>query len=361
MITMKRYALLFLCVYLTVPVFAQDEAKQREEFYAAAEHFEKLGKLFRQTTERAAPSIVTIRVKQDRTVGRNRQTRMTVEESGSGIIATIAQKQMILTNRHVLEEAEPNAITILTHDRKILTPVKIASNEDFDLAVIEVAEKLPQSANFGDSDKVQIGEIVLALGNPLGLDRSLSMGVISAVGRRNVPRATGTAPRTGFLQTDAAVNPGSSGGMLLNLQGETIGVLTAIATQGGGHEGIAFVMPINAVLRIAEQLVQTGTVVKPHIGFGFESTITLDERRKLGIDRLIGAKVRSIDPDTPAEKAGLKVGDVVLQFGNTEVEDGIHVIHLVAQSAIGKPVTLQINRDKKILNITVTPSTQLSR
>ena len=358
---MVRYALLFLCFCLTVPVFAQDEAQQRTEFYAAAEHFEKLGKLFRQTTELAAPSIVTIRVKQDRAVGRNRSTRMTIEESGSGIIATIASKKVILTNRHVLEEAEPNAITILTHDRKILTPVKIAANEDFDIAVIEVAEELPKSAQFGDSDKVQVGDIVLALGNPLGLDRSLSMGVISAVGRRNVPRATGSAPRTGFLQTDAAVNPGSSGGMLLNLRGETIGVLTAIATQGGGHEGIAFVMPINAVLRIAEQLVKTGTVVRPHVGFGFERTITSEERQQLGIDRWIGARIRSIIPDTPAEWSGLKVGDVILTFNETEVEDELHVTHLVAQSAIGKPVVMRINRDGKMLNITVTPASQMSR
>ena len=357
---MERCILLLLCLCLTVSVFAQ-EGEQRDEFYAAAEHFEKLGKLFRHTTERAAPTIVNIRVTQSRSVGRNRPTKMTIEESGSGIISTIAQKQVILTNRHVIEEAERNAITILTHDRKMLTPVNITTNEDFDLAIIEVAEELPQSAPFGDSSKVQVGDIVLAIGNPFGLDRSVSMGVISAVGRRHVPGAVGSAPRTGFFQTDAAVNPGSSGGMLLNLRGEVIGVITAIATKGGGHEGVAFVMPINAVLRIAEQLVKTGTVVKPHIGFGFESTLSSEERRSLGIDRFIGAKIRNVDPDTPAEEAGLKVGDVVLQFGNVEVEDGIHVIHLVAQSEIGEPVALIINRNGKILHLTVTPAIQLSR
>ena len=278
------------------------------------------------------------------------------------MIAVVAGKQVILTNRHVLGEAERESIAILTHDRRFLTPVKIASNEDFDLAVIEIAEMLPQSAaRLGDSDQVQIGDIVLAIGNPVGLDRSVSMGVISAVGRRRVPGAVGSAPRTDFFQTDAAVNPGSSGGMLLNLRGETIGILTAIATQGGGHEGIAFVMPINFVLRIAEQLVRTGTVVKPHIGFGFETTISSEERRKLGIDRFIGAKIGSIEPDTPAEKSGLKVGDVVMQFGNIEVEDGLHVTHLVAQSIIDKPVVLRINRDGKLFNITVTPIMRVSR
>ena len=363
MVVMERYTLLFLCVCLTVPAFAQNGQVQRGDFDAAVEHFEKFSKLLRQNTESVAPNVVNIKVTRDRPAptGRSRAARMTIEESGSGIISTVAGKQVILTNRHVIDEAEPTAITILTHDRRILTPVKIATNEDFDLAVIEVAEKLPQSATFGDSDKVQVGDVVLAIGNPFGLDRSVSMGVISAVDRRRVPGAAGSAPRTSFFQTDAAVNPGSSGGMLLNLRGETIGILTAIATQGGGHEGIAFVMPINTVLRIAEQLVQTGTVIKPHVGFGFESTIPIEERRRLGIDRLIGAKIRSIDPDTPADKAGLKVGDVVLKFGNTEVEDGLHVIHIVAQSAIDKPVVLQINRGGEMLNVTITPAMQLSR
>jgi len=283
------------------------------------------------------------------------------EESGSGIIATIAQKQVILTNRHVIGETEQSVIQILTHDRRLLTPTKTTTNEDFDIAVIEIAEKLPQSARLGDSDQVRVGDVVLAIGNPFGLDRSTSMGMISAVGRRQVPGATGTVPRVGFFQTDAAINPGSSGGMLLNLRGETIGMVTAIATQGGGSEGVAFVMPINVVLRIAEQLVQKGTVVKPHVGFNFEQTISWEERRSLGIDRLIGAKIKGIAPDSPAARAGLKIGDLILAYNNVEVEDDLHITHLVVQSEIGKPVNLRVNRNGEILNVTVTPVEQLSR
>ena len=359
---MRRVVPLFLFVCLTLPVFAQDADRHRAEFLATAEHFEKLGTLFRQGAELATPAAVSIRVTQDRIVGRgNRSARMTIEESGSGIIATIVQKQIILTNRHVVAGAEQNAIQILTHDRKILTPTKITVNEDFDLAVIEVAETLPPSALFGDSDQVRVGDIVLAIGNPFGLDRSVSMGIVSAVGRREVPGSTGSTPRIGFFQTDAAVNPGSSGGMLLNLRGEVVGVLTAIATQGGGNEGVAFVIPINPVIRIAEQLVRTGTVVKPQIGIGFDSPFSPEERRRLGIDRLVGAKIGSVASDSPADRAGLQVGDVVLVFGNTEVEDSLHVIHLVAQSEIDKPVVLRIKRDEEMLNITVTPAAQLSR
>jgi serine protease Do len=355
---MKRVIPLILFACLTVPAFAEGAGQQRTEFLAAAEHFEKLGALFRQSVELATPAAVNIQVTQSRTAGRGR--RVTIE-SGSGIIVTIAQKQVILTNRHVVEEAELDTIQILTHDRKILTPTKIAMNEEFDLAVIEVVETLPQSAALGDSDTVRVGDVVLAIGSPFGLDRSVSMGIISAVGRRTVPGTITSPPRVSFFQTDAAVNPGSSGGMLLNLRGEVIGILTAIATQGGGNEGVAFVMPINAVLRVAEQLVQTGTVVRPIIGSFFEPIFSLEERRRLGIDRLVGARITNIAPDTPAERAGLQVGDVVLTFGATEVEDASHIVHLIAQSEIGKPVVLRINRDSEIRNVTVTPMAQLSR
>jgi serine protease Do len=359
---MERFFLLFWCVCLTVPVVAQDGDRQRDELHAAAEHFEKLGKLFRQCTEQAAPAVVNIRVTQTRPSGtRGTRPPSMTEESGSGIIATIAQKQVILTNRHVIEEAERGALQILTHDRKLLTPTNITTNEDFDIAVIEVAEKLPLSARFGDSDQVQVGDVVLAIGNPFGLDRSASMGIISAVGRRKVPGAAGSVPRVGFFQTDAAINPGSSGGMLLNLRGEAIGMITAIATQGGGSEGVAFVMPINAVLRIAEQLVQKGAVVKPYAGFNFEQTISLEERRNLGIDRLIGAKIKGVSSDSPAAQAGLTVGDVILAYNNTEVEDDLHVTHLVIQSEIGKPAVLRINRNGELLDVTIIPAEQLSR
>ena len=357
---MKRFVPFFLFICFAVPSFAQDTERQRAEFLATAEHFEKLGTLFRKSVELASPSAVNISITQSRAVGRGNR-RLTIEESGSGIVATIADKQVILTNRHVIAEAGQNPIQILAHDRRILTPTKITTNAEFDLAVIEVVEALPQSAVFGDADKVQVGDVVLAVGNPFTLDRSVSMGIISAVGRREVPGSDSPPPRVGFFQTDAAVNPGSSGGMLLNLRGEVIGIVTAIATQGGGNEGVAFVMPINAVLRVAEQLVQTGTVVKPHIGCSFDRTFSLEERRRLGIDRLVGAKIGSVAPDTPAERAGLQTGDVVLTFDQTEVEDSLHVIHLVAQSEIDKPVVLRINRNGETLNITITPMELLSR
>ena len=355
---MERYLIFFLCICLTVPALAQNEVRQYAVSHAAPEHLEQLSELFRQSAEQAAPAVVHIRVaRRTRLLSPNRER----EESGSGIIATIAQRQVILTNRHVLGGAEPGAIEMMTHDRRLLTITRIVDNEEFDLAVIEVAEELPQSVRFGDSDQVRVGDIVLAIGNPFGLDRSVSMGIISAVGRRNVPGTSGSAaPRVDFFQTDAAVNPGSSGGMLLNLRGEIIGIVTAIATQGGRNEGVAFVMPINVVRRVAEQLVTEGRVVRPYIGFGFERNFSHEQRRQLGIDRAIGAKIQAVVEDSPAEQAGLVRGDVVLMFGNIEVEDDVHIHHLTAQLEIGKPVVLRINRDGELLNITVTPTAHLS-
>ncbi|MDR0327499.1 MAG: trypsin-like peptidase domain-containing protein [Planctomycetaceae bacterium] len=358
---MERNALLFLCLCLTFPAFAQDGDRQRDEIHVVAEHFEQLGKLFRQSVERAAPTVVHISVTPNRPAGRGtRSPKIPAEESGSGIIVAIAQKNVVLTNRHVIEEADQNSIQIITHNRRILTPTKITVNEDFDLAVIEVAEKLTNPAPLGNSDEVRVSDIVFAIGNPFGLDRSVSMGIISALERRRVPGTTGAIPRVGFFQTDAAVNPGSSGGMLINLRGEVIGILTAIATQGGKNEGVAFVMPINPVLRIAEQLVKNGTAIKPYMGFAPEA-MTSEDRRRLSLDRLVGARVKNVAPDTPAEQAGLKPGDVVLTFDNTEVEDDSHVLYLVAQSEIDKPIVLRINRNGEMLDVTVTPAAQLSR
>ena len=364
---MERCLALIVCLCLAVSAFAQQPEHSPHPFGDVIERFDNLGLLFQYNTKQASPALVTIRVKRNRTIliGRSRSAGMS-EESGSGIVANIGGKTVILTNRHVIEEAERGTIEILTHDRRSLTPVSVTANREFDIAVIEVAEDLQEPARFGNSDHANVGDIVLAIGNPFGLERSVSMGIISAVERRDVPGANlpdagNPTPRVGFLQTDAAVNPGSSGGMLLNLRGDVIGILTAIATQGGKHEGVAFVMPSNAVLKIAEQLVQSGTVLKPYVGLGFELTISPEERNRLGIDRMIGVQIDRIDPDSPAEQSGLQGGDVILQYNGIEVEDSLHMFHLVAKSAIGTPVLLQVNRNREMLDVSVTPVAHISR
>ncbi|MDR2706615.1 MAG: trypsin-like peptidase domain-containing protein [Planctomycetaceae bacterium] len=354
--------LILFCCTTILP--AQDRETLRQNLQTTAAPFERLSNIFRLSVEFANPVIVHIEATQIKSVtpGRSgRAVKMQVEESGSGVIADIAGKQVILTNRHVVEGIEPDFIKVQTFDRRLLTPTRISTNEDFDLAVVEVTEKFPYSADFGNSDQVRVGDLVLAVGSPFGLDRSVSMGIIGAVNRRNIPATNGTTPRIGFFQTDAAINPGSSGGPLLNLRGEVIGLVTAIATQGGGDDGVAFALPIKSVLRIAEQLVRNGTVVKPHIGLGFDPEFSAEKRKTLGIDRQIGARINRVVPDTPASQTGLRIGDVILSFDGIEIEDDTHIVHLVALAEIDKPVKITINRDGNTLELSITPSVQISR
>ncbi|MDR2439521.1 MAG: trypsin-like peptidase domain-containing protein [Planctomycetaceae bacterium] len=359
-----RFILLFVLLCYTAALPAQDRETLRRNLQTASAPFERLSEVFRSSVEFANPIIVHIEATQIKSVnpGRSgRMVKMQVEESGSGIIVDIADKQIILTNRHVVEGIELDSIKVQTYDRRLLTPVRILTNEDFDLAVMEVAEKMPYSADLGDSDRVQVGDIVLAVGSPFGLDRSVSMGIIGAVNRRNIPATNGITPKIGFFQTDAAINPGSSGGPLLNLRGEIIGLVTAIATQGGGDDGVAFVLPIKLILRIAEQLVRNGTAVKPHIGLGFDPEFNAEKRKKLGIDRQIGARINRVVPETPSAQIGLRVGDVILSFNGTEVEDDTHIVHLVALTEINKPVKITINREGNNMDLSITPSVQISR
>jgi serine protease Do len=359
-----RFILLFILLCYTVTLPAQDREELRQNLQTVAAPFERLSDVFRFSVEFTAPVIVHIEATQIKSVNparSGRAVKMQVEESGSGVVADIVGKQVILTNRHVVEGIELDAIKVQTYDRRLLTPIRVSTNEDFDLAVMEVSEKLPYSADFGDSDGVRVGDIVLAVGSPFGLDRSVSMGIIGAVNRRNIPATNSITPRIGFFQTDAAINPGSSGGPLLNLRGEVIGLVTAIATQGGGDDGVAFVLPIKSVLRIAKQLVQNGTVVKPHIGLGFDPEFGIEKRKKLGIDRQIGARINRVVPDTPSAQIGLRIGDVILSFDGIEVEDDTHLVHLVASSEIDKPVKITINREGNNIDLSITPSVQISR
>ncbi|MDR0870499.1 MAG: S1C family serine protease, partial [Planctomycetaceae bacterium] len=148
---------------------------------------------------------------------------------------------------------------------------------------------------------------------------------------------------------------------MLNLRGEVAGLITAIATQGGGNEGVAFVLPVKIVRRIAEQLVRDGSAVKPFLGCGFDPVFAKKDRNALGIDRNIGARINKVIPDTPAARDGLKTGDVILAFNGTEVEDDKHIVNLVAESEVNKPAVLKINREGNTVEITVVLGEQVSR
>ncbi len=376
------FLLFFLfCLQYCLPLAAQPTSRlavrqeMRRQLHLSAAPLEQFGKQLHAAAEFALPSIVHIETRQIRPAssGRNeRRPAIQVEESGSGIIAQIEGQLVILTNRHIVHHVELNAITIRTHNRKVLTPTKILTNEDFDLAVIEMAETetearphtLPEAIDFADSDKVEVGDFVLAVGSPYGLERSVSLGIISAKKRRHIPMVggVGATPRVGFLQLDAAVNPGSSGGPVLNLRGEVVGLVTAIASQGGGNEGVAFALPSKVVQKVARQMVQNnGEVQKPQVGLAFDKVFSMQDRRRLGLDRQIGARINRVITDSPAAKAGLAIGDVILAFDGVEVEDDLHFVVLVAETSVDKMVTLLVNRNGQNLEIEITPVAPMSR
>jgi serine protease Do len=209
------------------------------------------------------------------------------------------------------------------------------------------------AAPLGNSDRLEIGDFVLAVGSPFGLSHSVTFGIISAKGRRDLHLDDAGLRFQDFLQTDAAINPGNSGGPLCNLRGEVIGINTAIATNSGRNEGIGFAIPINMFMAVARQLVETGQVVRAFLGVTLDARFGAALAAEIGLPGLMGARVTALTPGSPAETARLQPGDVILEIDGTKVEDDLHLINLVGLLGVGKTVPLVIFRDGKTISTTV--------
>ncbi|MBD3184947.1 Do family serine endopeptidase [Candidatus Poribacteria bacterium] len=258
---------------------------------------------------------------------------------GSGVI--ISSDGYILTNNHVVENAEQ--IKVSLQDKHEYSAEVVGKDKETDVAVIKIdAEGLP-AAKLGRSDDLQVGQWVLAIGNPLRLSHTVTAGIISATGRSNV----GLATYEDFIQTDASINPGNSGGPLVNIKGEVIGINTAIATASGipGNIGIGFAIPINMALNIKDQLIETGKVVRGWLGIQLQE-VTMDIAEKYGLDDPQGVLVASlVGEDGPAEKAGIEAGDLIIEFDDQEVIDSAHLKRLVAAADPGDKVGVVVIRD----------------
>lgn len=258
---------------------------------------------------------------------------------GSGVI--VSPDGYIVTNNHVVADAAD--VEVILADRRQYKGRVVATDPKTDVAVVKIqATNLPTAA-WGDSSQLAVGDFVLAIGNPLGLNRTVTFGIVSAVGRADV----GVADFEDFIQTDAPINPGNSGGALVNIQGELVGINTAIASPTGGSVGVGFAIPSNMARAAMQSLIKTGRVVR-----GFLGASTQDVSPPLGkifhLPDVKGAIVTDVQAKGSAERAGLKRGDVVVRFDGQDVMDSGHLRNLVAQASIGSKHRLDLIRDGKL-------------
>ncbi len=271
--------------------------------------------------------------------------------TGSGVIVTT--DGYIITNNHVVEGAVKNGIKVRLYDKRVLTARLIGTDPNTDVAVIKIeASNLPVAA-LGNSDSVQVGEWVLAIGNPLNLTSTVTAGIVSAQGR-NIDLSNDKWGISDFIQTDAVINPGNSGGALVDITGRVVGINTAIATRTGFYQGYGFAIPINLVRKTAEDIIEFGHVRRPMLGVQLKASIDGTDARALGLPKPEGVWVQGFTSGSPAEKAGLKAGDVILSVDGVDVNAPNEIQTLIAEHSPGDVVKLKIFRDGKILYKSVT-------
>jgi serine protease Do len=318
------------------------------------ERFREVDQTFGLVSRIVAPAVVHIvarkhGVREDGTPAR-------FEETGSGVIvradADNCQACYVLTNHHVVSGSAAPDIGIYLHDGSILKPDRLWTDEKVDVAVLRLTRSDLPTAQMGNSDEVSVGHWVLALGSPFGLTHSVSQGIISARGRYEQELEEDGVENQDFLQTDAAINLGNSGGPLVNLRGEVVGINTAIASTGGGSEGVGFSIPVNLARWALNQLITQGRVDRGAIGVRLQA-LTPQVAIDLGLASPRGARIESVQRDTPAEKSGLQSGDVILKFNNIEINDYNQLINHVSMAPIGQNARLVVWRDRKSLDIDV--------
>jgi serine protease Do len=264
---------------------------------------------------------------------------------GSGVI--VDKDGYILTNNHVIKDADE--IKVKLSDKREFKGKVIGTDPKTDLAVIKIDSNHLPVIKLGDSEKLKVGETVIAIGNPYGLSQTVTSGIVSATGRANV----GIADYEDFIQTDAAINPGNSGGALVNVKGELVGINTAIFSTSGGYQGIGFAIPSSMTKVVMDNLIKKGKVVSGWLGVSIQP-VTPDLAKQFDIKDDKGALVGDVVEEGPAEKAGIQRGDVIIEFDGKEITDPSSLRNSVAGTPPGKKVTLKIMRDGKMQNIDVT-------
>lgn len=261
---------------------------------------------------------------------------------GSGFI--ISDDGFVLTNAHVVEGADEVVVTLT--DRREFKAKVLGSDTRSDVALLKVEARNLPSVRIGDSSKIRVGEWVIAIGSPFNLENTVTAGIISA-------KARDTGEYLPLIQSDVAVNPGNSGGPLINMRGEVIGINSQIATLSGAFNGISFAVPIDEVMRVADQIRKTGKVTRGRLGVQI-SEVTTDVAESLGLGRARGAEVAMVEPGGPADKAGVKVGDIILKFNGKDIDRSSDLPRLVGGSAIGSRATVTVWRRGSQIDLPVT-------
>ena len=267
------------------------------------------------------------------------------QATGSGVIVDAAQGY-VLTNAHVVENA--SSIEVTTKDNRKLNARLIGRDPDTDIAGLQIPASGLTAVPIGDSDRLQVGDFVLAIGNPFGLGQTVTSGIVSALGRSNL----GIEGYEDFIQTDASINPGNSGGPLVDLQGRVVGINTAILAPGGGNIGIGFAVPINMARQVMDQLISYGEIKRGRIGVAIQD-LTPDLAQALGTRHTQGAVIARVEPGSPAEHAGLRTNDLVVAINGSPMRSGTELRNRVGLSRIGDEVELTVERGGVERNVEV--------
>ena len=326
--------------------------KMYDELSREAVALERALGIVKRVVKVVGPTVVHIEASKTRQLQLGFGARA-VEEAGSGVIITLKEKYYVLTNRHVIKSSDAEHIRIKLADGRIIHPTQIWSDVGTDIAVMEINEPRVIPARLGESSKLEIGDFVIAVGSPFGLSHSVTYGIISAKGRRDLELGDDGVRFQDFMQTDAAINPGNSGGPLMNLRGELVGINTAIASSSGGNEGIGFTIPIDMAMVVAKQLINTGSVVRAFLGVNLDSKFGPTIATRLGLRRAMGARITGVTDNSPAADAKLQIDDVILKFGEIPVDNDSHLVNLVGLTEVGKEVPVLIFRDKQPLTLMV--------
>lgn len=360
-----RLAGLGLALLLSaMPALAQD---------GGIESLRQTGKAFSSVARKVAPSVVFIQVEERSQVEERgswafhedifrhffgddfqgfsrreqpRQPRRAISQGSGFVFASRGDTAYILTNSHVVEDA--SSIRVKFQDGREFDARIKGMDPKSDVAVLEVTARGLPALKWGDSNRLEVGEWVVAMGNPFGLSHTLTTGVVSAKGRTSL----GINDYEDFIQTDAAINPGNSGGPLVNLDAEVVGMNTAIFSRSGGYMGVGFAIPSNLARTIAEQLLTAGKVVRGYLGLAVQP-LTRDMAEALSLKEMRGVLINQVSPDSPAQQAGIRAGDVLLNFDGQALDDIGHYRNRVALAQPDRTVRLELLRDGRPFTVQV--------